>query len=57
MKHIEPDQTLTVVEVEGHHGERGVILTVTVEDDDGDLITFDIEARGLPGSYASSDRA
>jgi len=45
-KQLEPDQTLKIVEVNG--------LTVTVEDADGDFITFDIDLRGLPHSYGGS---
>ena len=47
LKELCEGQTLTVVEVS--------LKEITVEDDDGDYITFDIDPAGLPKSYEGSD--
>ena len=47
LKELREGQTLTVVEVSSEE--------ITVEDDDGDYITFDIDPTGLPKSYEGSE--
>jgi hypothetical protein len=47
LKELSEGQTLTVVEVSSKE--------ITVEDDDGDHITFDIDAAGLPRTYEGSE--
>ena len=49
MKQLREGQKLTVVELSPESPP-----TVTVEDEDGELITFDIDPRGLPRSYEGS---
>ena len=47
LKELREGQTLTVVEVSSNE--------ITVEDDDGDYITFDIDPVGLPRTYEGSE--
>jgi hypothetical protein len=47
LKELSEGQTLTVVEVS--------LKEITVEDDDGDYITFDIDPVGLPRTYEGSE--
>jgi hypothetical protein len=47
LKELREGQTLTVVEVRSEE--------ITVEDDDGDYITFDIDPVGLPITYEGSE--
>ena len=35
--------------------DRGFLGEVHVEDEDGDLITFDVDPRGLPKTYKHSN--
>ena len=50
MKQLREGQTLTVVEVSWPDFKP----TITVEDEDGDLITFEIDPNGLPRTYEGS---
>ena len=55
-KQLEEGQTMKVVEV--YYAplptEMGRIGTITLEDKDGDYLTFDIDPTGLPKTYEYS---
>jgi len=55
-KRLEEGQTMKVVEVEYDRGSLGLGVngTITLEDKDGDYLTFDIDPTGLPKTYEHS---
>ena len=55
-KQLEEGQTMKVVEVyyAPLQTEMGRIGTITLEDKDGDYLTFDIDPTGLPKTYEHS---